>query len=174
MEIKKLDIQDAFIAGDVWRLQHAAYAIEAQIIGYTNLPPLMDTITSLQASKETFYSMQEDGDLLAVIAVEAQSRELTISRVMVHPTHHRRGLGRRLLRFIEATYPHVEKVLVATGSLNLPALRLYDSEGYVPQRQWQAAPGLMLTELIKLISRDHSVPGGSEGSVDPDKPAVID
>ncbi|MDF9298002.1 hypothetical protein, partial [Geobacillus stearothermophilus] len=53
--IAELQIADEKTAAMVLRLQRRAYTIEAQIIGSTALPPLHDTIASLQRCGERFF-----------------------------------------------------------------------------------------------------------------------
>ncbi len=156
MDIVRLNMQDELVAGSVWRLQHKAYAIEAQLIGFAQLPPLMETIASLQQCEQDFYGVVADEELQAVISIEEYDQTVTVCRLMVEPEHHRKGLGRQLLRYVEQLYPVAKLFLVSTGSLNEPALRLYQSMGYKPRRQWEAAPGLMLTDLAKRAERDRS------------------
>ncbi len=156
MDIIKLDMQDHYIAGAVWRLQHSAYTIEAALIGFANIPPLMETVATLQESGQSFYGILGDADVRAVVAIEERDKTVTICRLMVHPEHHRQGLGKRLLDYIERIHPGTETFLVSTGSLNMPALRLYESAGFTPQRQWEAAPGLVLTDLVKHVNDECS------------------
>ncbi|KZE93108.1 hypothetical protein AVP43_03086 [Geobacillus stearothermophilus] len=53
--IAELRIADEKTAAMVLRLQRRAYAIEAQLIGSTALPPLHDAIASLQRCGERFF-----------------------------------------------------------------------------------------------------------------------
>lgn len=54
MEIKPLDIRLQEAAEEVWALQHPAYRVEAELIGVADLPPLRDTIQTLQSCGESF------------------------------------------------------------------------------------------------------------------------
>ena len=48
---RRADLADAALAARVLAVQHAAYAIEAELIGYPDLPPLHETLEGLQATR---------------------------------------------------------------------------------------------------------------------------
>lgn len=160
--IELLNMSDPAVAADVWRLQHMAYKIEAELIGYADIPPLRDTIESLRACKETFFGIRSDGDgeLIAVIACEQDGTHATICRMMVHPQHHRQGYATKLMVAAERHYIHCETMSVSTGSANEPAVRLYLSRGFVPRREYEPIPGLTLREFIKESESRKSIKTG--------------
>ena len=55
MVIGRIVLHDLSMAQRVLEIQKAAYTIEAELIGTFNIPPLKDTLETLQASDETFY-----------------------------------------------------------------------------------------------------------------------
>lgn len=152
--IEQLDIDHIENAEQIWQLQHAAYAVEAGIIGFWNLPPLMDTIASIRSCGQTFYGIRADhddpdSDIIAAIACEEEDGIVTICRMMVHPAYFRKGLATKLIRHVEELYPDAEGFLVSTGTLNEPAIRLYESVGFTYKREWMPILGLSVTELYK-------------------------
>lgn len=152
--IKHLTITDEMTAAQIWRLQHAAYAVEAGLVGFWNLPPLMDTIETIRNCGETFFGIQEEpdnpgSDVIAAIACEEEDGIVTICRMMVHPEHFRRGLATRLIRYVESLFPHARGFIVSTGTKNEPAIRLYESMGFAFKRQWMPLLGLSVTEFYK-------------------------
>ena len=149
MDLVQLDIQDEIIAGQIWRLQHAAYAVEAELIGFLAIPPLMDTIETIRTCGETFFGILSDDEIVAAIACEFEGTQVRISRMMVHPDYFRRGLARRLIQHVEKQYPNTDTFTVSTGSKNEPAIRLYESMGYTACREWMPVVGLMITEFSK-------------------------
>ena len=158
MKIERLYIEDEVTAGFIWRLQHAAYAVEASLTGFLNLPPLMDTITTLRLCGETFYGVRSEeddpfSDVIAAIAYETDGERLVICRMMVHPDFFRRGIARRLITFVESMVTNEREIVVSTGSKNEPAIRLYEAMGFRFVREWMPVLGLMVTEFTKSCGK---------------------
>ncbi|WP_440112611.1 GNAT family N-acetyltransferase [Paenibacillus sp. QZ-Y1] len=151
MEIRPLSLADSETVGQLWRLQHVAYRLEAEIIGFQEIPPLMDTIETLQNCGETFYGcMDTDGELLGAVAVaEEEQNTLTITRMMVHPDHFRKGIAAALMTHVFEQHPDFPRYLVSTGTLNQPAVKLYTRFGFKPVEVIEIAPGVELTTFHK-------------------------
>ncbi len=151
MHIQALALDDMETVSQLWRLQHVAYRLEAEIIGFQEIPPLMDTIETLQNCGETFYGcIDADGELLGAVAVAKEEEDtLTITRMMVHPDHFRQGIAATLMFHVFEQYPHVPRYIVSTGTLNQPAVNLYTKFGFNPVETVQIAPGVELTTFHK-------------------------
>lgn len=149
--VQSLNIQDIGIAELVWRLQHAAYYVEAQYIGQSVLPPLMDTIHSLQNCGESFYGVMTDDELVGAISCHGDDDTVTICRLMVHPDYFRRGIAKEMLIHAETLYAETRMFKVAAGSDNIPAIRLYESMGYRPGSEREIIHGIRLREYCKII-----------------------
>ncbi|MDF0725480.1 hypothetical protein PY093_01985 [Cytobacillus sp. S13-E01] len=54
---KKIDITNPIFAKEVLNVQIPAYKVEAEIIDYYDIPPLRDTVETLQQSQETFFNL---------------------------------------------------------------------------------------------------------------------
>lgn len=52
--IKELSLEDRDTVQQIWSLQHMAYPLEAELIGFSEIPPLLDTFETIRASGETF------------------------------------------------------------------------------------------------------------------------
>lgn len=146
MTIESISLNDPDKLGQLWRLQHLAYRLEAEMIGFKEIPPLMDTLETLQQCGESFYGyMDSDGGLIGAIAVAEEEKDaLTITRMMVHPDYFRKGIASALIAHIFETYPDYPRYIVSTGTLNEPAVRLYSKFGFVPVDHVQLAPGVEL------------------------------
>lgn len=132
----------------IWALQHMAYPLEAELIGFTELPPLMDTFESISSCGETFYGyVSEDGELVGAIAVELEEDQVTISRMMVHPGHFRKGIAASLIQHVLDLYSAASLFVVSTGTKNTPAVTLYEKFGFKPKDTFEVAPGVVLTEF---------------------------
>ncbi|WP_123039355.1 GNAT family N-acetyltransferase [Cohnella candidum] len=148
MNFKLLDLSDIEIAEELWALQHAAYRREAELIGVADLPPLRDTVQSLQQCGETFYgAVADDGTLAGAVSVEEESDgRRVVCRLMVHPEHFRQGIGGSLLRHAISEAP--DRVWNVTAEArNEPALRLYERAGFRSVGSFRPAPNIEMIQL---------------------------
>lgn len=127
--IRPLDLADLATARALLELQRRAYRVEAELIGYDRIPPLVEELPELQACGEEFHGWVEGQALRAAISWRRSGAELDLHRLVVDPACFRRGLGRRLVRWA-VSRPGIERLIVSTGEANGPARRLYESEGF--------------------------------------------
>lgn len=147
--IVKLELQDHDVVSELWNLQHQAYRLEAELIGFQEIPPLLETREMLSRAKEDFFGcIDESGDLAGAVAVaEETPGELTVTRMMVSPEHFRQGIAGSLLEFIFARYKGMEQFVVSTGKLNTPAVSLYTKHGFILAGVEEVAPGVELIDF---------------------------
>lgn len=132
-------------------LQIASYRVEAELIGFEDIPPLKDGIQSIREAEETFYGyyVEEENErkLVGAISYSREGCVVTICRMMVHPHFFRRGIARALLEHILQKQENngVQLFIVSTGTANLPATRLYQSFGFTVKRVFTVPPGVSLT-----------------------------
>jgi ribosomal protein S18 acetylase RimI-like enzyme len=131
----------------VLEVQHAAYAIEAALIGYPDLPPLHETLEGLQGTPEELWLCEEGGELCGVVGLEHHADELVIARLFVAPAAFRRGIGSALVAQALARADG-RRVRVGTGARNLPALALYERFGFRRLDQGQPTPSVGYVELV--------------------------
>ena len=129
-------------------VQRAAYAIEAELIGYPRLPPLHETLEGLQATPEELWLCEEGGELCGVVGLEQHADELVIARLFVAPPEFRRGIGSALVAQALARADG-RRVRVGTGARNLPALALYERFGFRRLDEGQPAPSVGYIELVR-------------------------
>lgn len=147
--ITRLNLQDEYTLSELWSLQHKAYRLEAELIGFNEIPPLMETRDMLKASKEDFYGcFEENEDLMGAVAVlEESPGKLTVTRMMVSPDHFREGVAGSLLEYIFKHFTGITQFIVSTGKLNIPAVTLYTKHGFLPAGAEEVAPGVELVEF---------------------------
>ena len=68
--IKIIDISNSKNAEDVLNIQIPSYKVEAEIIGSYEIPPLKDTVYTLQHCGETFFGFYENEELCGVISIK--------------------------------------------------------------------------------------------------------
>ena len=149
--IKKLNLQDREITRNILALQKDSYKIEAEIIGFYDIPPLKDTVDSLIECNEIFYGYHIDDVLAGIISYKIIENVLDIHRVSVHPNFFRKRIGESLLHFVEKIDNCVNKVVVCTGKDNLPAVNLYLKNGYIRVKDIEISKDVYLTEFKKIL-----------------------
>ena len=68
MPIRSLSLSNARRAEQVLALQRASYRIEAELIGYDAIPPLIETLAALQQCGEIFYGYWQGEELAEIYA----------------------------------------------------------------------------------------------------------
>lgn len=149
--ITKLDFSNDHIVREVLDLQLEAYKVEAEIIGFEEIPPLKDTINTLRACGETFYGYFVEEKLAGIISFKIYDDVLDIHRVAVHPQFFRRGIANKLISFIEKCHRDIKKIIVSTGKENKPAVKLYLNNDYKKVEDIEIEEGFYLTAFEKLL-----------------------
>ncbi|SHI80199.1 GNAT family N-acetyltransferase [Lutispora thermophila] len=149
--IKRLNLKDMETANRVMDLQRASYKTEAQIIGFYEIPALVETLDVLQQCDEDFYGYYIDDILAGIISFKIIDDVLDIHRVAIHPNFFRMGIANILINFIERLNRNISKIIVCTGKDNLPAINLYLKNGYKMKKDIEARGGVYITEFEKVI-----------------------
>lgn len=148
--IKEINLNDLRQVQQLLALQVASYTVEAELISFYDIPPLKDTIATLQASDETFYGyFTEDERLAGAISFKRDGEVLDIYRMAVSPTFFRQGIAGRLLQFVEKVEEGITRIIVSTGTKNYPAVALYRRYGFHEVEQRAIAPGVFVTHFAK-------------------------
>ncbi|MFB5164332.1 GNAT family N-acetyltransferase [Parageobacillus toebii] len=150
-------IQEINIEADEWAeavllLQFRSYAVEAQLIGFLGLPPLQDTVATLQQCGERFYGYIKQGQLAGAISYERTEKTIHICRLMVDPGFFRQGIASALIEFVCHQERNANEIIVMTGSANIPALRLYERQGFREVEQMRMPEGIWMTKLVKWLN----------------------
>ena len=116
VEVAELDLGDAATLERLVALQRAAYAVEAQLIGAAELPPMRETPAELRASGETFLGAHRDGRLVGAVSFKRDGATVDIHRLVVDPAAFRGGVATTLLDALEAREAAAEHWTVGTGA----------------------------------------------------------
>lgn len=133
MRIMPLDVSHVEVAEELWALQHPAYRAEAALIGVADLPPLQDTVESIQSCKESFLGYRSSEEELVGAVSYQMEREghYRLCRLMVHPDFFRQGIGSQLIECLLIVLPKKSTVAVTAEIRNKPAIALYERFGFV-------------------------------------------
>ena len=148
--IKLIDISNRNNANDVLSIQIPSYEVEAKIIGYSEIPPLKDTVETLQKCEEIFFGYYENTELCGAISLKVDDNVANIHRLIVHPNHFRKGIAQLLVNFAISNFD-VKKVEVATGSKNTPAVNFYLKNGFEKTKEVTINEQLSLTFFEKKL-----------------------
>lgn len=148
--IKKLAHKNRLIAKEIQSLFRASYAIEAELLGAADFPPLKRELESYLASNNTFYGYYSGGSLAAATEIDEGPDSTHIQSLVVHPEYFRQGIGRALVSFVLKTHP--SKVFtVETGAANGPATELYRRCGFKELYKYDTDHGIRKVRLEKVI-----------------------
>ncbi|WP_026571482.1 MULTISPECIES: GNAT family N-acetyltransferase [Sediminibacillus] len=143
-----LDHTESETAAQLLEVQIPAYRIEAERIKFDGIPPLQDTIESIQDSRETFLGYYENELLLGALAFEQSNDRFVLSRLFVGPAHFRKGVASSLLQFfLNKIVRESKPVTVTTGTANLPAIAFYEKWGFAKIKEITVQQGITLTML---------------------------
>lgn len=147
--LRVVDHRTRNMARQLHAVQMLAYAQEAALLGVDRFPPLEQTVEDLTGSTDEFVGAFVDDVLVGAVAVgrDDEGPGETITSLVVHPAHQRRGIGRSLLRAVIAR-GRASGMTVQTAAGNMPALALYGQFGFRVYRRWFV--GREPIELVKL------------------------
>ena len=130
VEVAELDLGDEETLDRLVALQRASYAVEAQLIGAAELPPMRETPEQLRACRETFLGARRGGRLVGAVSFRRAGGTVDIHRLVVDPGAFRGGVASALLDALEAREAGATHWTVGTGAGNAPARALYERRGF--------------------------------------------
>ena len=140
-------------AAAIAELTRRAFAQQAALYDDDTLPPLADTAASVTAEigrgVVILVAEDADGSMVGSVRGEQTDRICRVGRLVVDPAQQERGIGRLLARAVEKRFPRAERFVIFTGHRSAPALRLYESLGYVREREEYVHERLSLVFLGK-------------------------
>ncbi|AQZ62341.1 Histone acetyltransferase HPA2 and related acetyltransferases [[Actinomadura] parvosata subsp. kistnae] len=146
MLITEVSPADDPLGAQLLALQHASYAVEAELIGDDRIPPLHESLDDLRGQPLSWLVARIEGDRLAgAVAWEETPAEVDINRLIVHPDVLRRGIGRSLVKEVMARAGE-RRIVVSTGRDNVPARALYERLGFGARGEREVIPGLWITQ----------------------------
>jgi len=148
--IKVLDNKNIEVAEQIIMLQKVSNSVEAELIGFMQIPPLMEIPVDIINSKETYYGYFVGQDLGGMISYIIEKDVLDICKVAVHPDFFKRGIVTQLIRFVEQT-DGIKRIIVSTGLKNSPAVKLYTSLGFMETHVCEVEQGVLIINFEKNL-----------------------
>jgi ribosomal protein S18 acetylase RimI-like enzyme len=150
MEIERAMISDA---EEILVLQKLAYRSEAEIYNDFNIPPLVQTLESIEKDFENQYFLKAVMDGKIIGSVRAYTKEGTcyIGRLIVHPDFQNRGIGTDLMNEIERIFNTCRRFELFTGDKSERNLYFYQKLGYKIFKKAKITDQTMIVYLEKKI-----------------------
>ncbi|MFC4709496.1 GNAT family N-acetyltransferase [Enterococcus eurekensis] len=127
---QELDLSNNRIAEAVYRIQKAAYQIEAELLGTDQIPPLQESFTGLQEVDESFIGFYQKKKLTGVLSYKIEEQVIDVYRLFIDPSALRQGIGKKLLNYVCQQHKNCQKMIVSTGEKNQPAVHFYEAYGF--------------------------------------------
>lgn len=142
-----LKTSNSFVAQEIVDLQQESYRIEADIIGNSCIPPLFDTVDNIRQTDEVFLGYKVKRELVGLLSYKLEFGILDIHRLAVKPDHFNKGIAKNLLCKVIEDNPEAQKVIVATGAKNRPAIKLYERLGFKIIREFDVEENMKIAQL---------------------------
>lgn len=138
-------------AATILALQKLAYQSEAQLYDDWTLPPLTQTLASLQEEFATSRVLKamEGNRLVGSVRAREENGICQVTRLIVLPRLQGCGVGTMLMRHIEAQFPDAAGFELFTGSRSEANLRFYERLGFSRCREKTLSPKVTLVYLEK-------------------------
>ncbi len=147
--LKTINIQDISITEKILKLQKSSYQIEAELIHYYKIPPLIETLNELINSTETFVVYENQQEIIGFLSYQIQQQNVEICRLAIHPNHLKNGIATKLFNFL-LTIKNIKQYIVSTAEKNLSAITFYLKNGFVETHK-STVDNLVLVHFVKKI-----------------------
>ena len=114
--IQAIDPTEESVATRIVAIQRAAYAVEAELMGFDGIPPLHELVIEVQAREDLIWLAAFTNDtIVGIVAWFDHGDSVEIDRLAVDPDWSRHGYGRQLVRAV----PQAPVIDVSTGVAEL-------------------------------------------------------
>ncbi|OPY29439.1 MAG: putative acetyltransferase [Methanomassiliicoccales archaeon PtaU1.Bin030] len=140
----------------ILELQRAAFRQEAEHVKDPFIKPMTQTLEELREELATsvFLKYVEDGVIIGSVRAKAVGGTCYIGRLVVHPDHWRKGIGRSLMREIEGRFRDVQRYELFTREDHESTRPFYRSLGYTPFKIERYSNTLSFVFLEKPVQKD--------------------
>jgi GNAT superfamily N-acetyltransferase len=140
--------EDAIV---IHEIQMRAFAEEGRVSGTVEIPPLMETIESIELliRNHTVLTARHEDRVVGSARGIASGSICTIRGVLVEPSCQGRGIGASLLRAVEQRHPQVERFELTTNTLVPGNVQFYERRGYTVHELTQYSDTIVLAQMRK-------------------------
>ena len=129
MIIEKARYEDL---AEILTLQKLAYRSEAELCNDFTILPLMQTLeeTREEYCLQLILKAGENGAIIGSVRAYEEEGVCYIGKLIVHPNRQNQGIGKEILKAIEACFRECRKYALFTGKDSLRNLYFYQKAGY--------------------------------------------
>jgi len=129
MEVERATVLDA---EEILSLQKLAYLSEAEIYNDFSIPPLIQTLESIEKDFEDQFFLKAimDGRMIGSVRGHAKGGTCYVGRLIVHPDFQNQGVGKKMMNEIERVFSACKRFELFTGDRSERNLYLYQKLGY--------------------------------------------
>jgi GNAT superfamily N-acetyltransferase len=143
-------------AGDlleILKLQRLAFKEEADFVGDPDIHPMTQTLEEMKQdfAMGTYLKYVEDEMILGSVRAFEEKGTCYIKRLVVHPNHWGKGIGKALMREIEHVFGDAKRYELYTRIDHQRTRPFYQSLGYLPFRTEKVSDLLTFVYLEKRI-----------------------
>jgi GNAT superfamily N-acetyltransferase len=154
MNMDNIKIEAASIvdAQRILEIQKRAFQYEAQIYGRDDLPPVTQTLESMEAdfSRFDFLKATFGGEIIGAVRAMIKENTCYIGRLVVLTAYHKRGIGSTLMDTLEQKYAAIPRFELFTGKKSVDNIRFYSKRGYVIYGEFLEADNIELVKMEKI------------------------
>ena len=136
---------------EILALQKECYLQEAAIYEDYKIPPLLQTMESIEADfeKAIFLKAVKNEQIIGSVRAYKEARVCQIGRLIVHPKFQNKGLGKQLMKAIGKEFSEASSYELFTGHRSIKNLKFYQKLGYQEFQRKRIHDNLELVYLKK-------------------------
>ncbi|WP_074410379.1 MULTISPECIES: GNAT family N-acetyltransferase [Aquimarina] len=141
----------------ILELQKTCYLEEAELYNDFSIPPLTQTLASIELDfeNEKILKIESDGEIIGSVRGSLDSGTCKIGRLIVKKEFRKQGLGTRLMNQIESQFDVAKRFELFTGHKSDRNLVLYTKLGYSEFRKQRINKKLELIFLEKNNTKNN-------------------
>lgn len=146
---------------EILELQKNCYQDEAELYNDFEIPPLTQTLESIEKDfeRETFLKIEVENLIIGSVRGYVDQDTCKIGRLIVDRNFRNQGLGAKLMQAIESEFTFVKRFELFTGHKSEKNLFLYNKLGYAEFHRQRINEKLEFVFLEKVNSHSFGVSG---------------
>jgi len=145
--ILELENTESEVAKTIKEVFQLSYAVEAELLGAKDFPPLKRSLEGYTNSTNQFFGFYIQDEIAGITEIKKDPSQIHIQSLVVHPDFFRRGVGQGLMNFVLSHFES-SRFMVETGVDNLPAIALYEKVGFREVKRWDTSYGIRKIRLM--------------------------
>ena len=138
-------------AAVIRKIQLRAFAEEGRLSENLEIPPLMETVESIELliRTQTVLTAKDGNRIVGSVRGIVEGSTCAIRGVLVEPSYQEQGIGAALLRAVELQHPDVERFELTTNTLVPGNVAFYERRGYKVDELTKYTEKIVLAQMSK-------------------------